>query len=221
MQVLHTLREAIIAGAIPQGARITEDELSKEMDVSRSTVRSALQQLSVEGLTVLKRYAGWSVQSLSAEDVWELYTLRSALERLAARLVSENIDQTKYGYLEKALENLVNACQQEDWVKISAEDYRFHRQIVLMAGNQRLTSQYNLIEPQIRMYITALDPLFEEVEIVISQHTAITRAILSGDVEAAGRLSEVHNLVDGRKLQSHLERGSGITIAAADRPMTI
>jgi DNA-binding GntR family transcriptional regulator len=82
LQAVHTLREAIISGAIAQGERITESELASQMAVSRATIRSALQQLASEGLTTLKRYSGWSVLTLSADDVQELYNLRSALERL-------------------------------------------------------------------------------------------------------------------------------------------
>ena len=103
IQALSTLREAIISGRIPQGSRITELELSESMGVSRATVRSALQQLATEGLTVLKRYAGWSVTTLSAADVWELYTLRSALERLAARIIAERMNDTLQKKIEKCL----------------------------------------------------------------------------------------------------------------------
>jgi DNA-binding GntR family transcriptional regulator len=82
------LRESIVAGKIEPGARITEVNLANRMSISRATVRVALHQLTKEGLVTQVPYTGWKVISLSAHDVWELYTLRSAIERLAGRLVA-------------------------------------------------------------------------------------------------------------------------------------
>ncbi len=204
VQALNTLREAIIAGRIEQGSRITELELSESMAVSRATVRSALQQLAAEGLTVLKRYAGWTVLTLSAADVWELYTLRSAHERLAARIIAERMDDPMRARIEKALAGLLRTCETGDWVKISEADFQFHKQLVNLSENKRLIAQYALIEPQIRMYIVAIDRLIAEIDITTRQHKDIARVIMSGDVDAAGDIAEAHNLTDGKLFYDHL-----------------
>jgi DNA-binding GntR family transcriptional regulator len=39
---------------------------------------------------------------------------------------------------------------------------------------------------------------------VIAQHKPIVAAILAGDAEEAGALSEQHNLTEGRRLADHL-----------------
>jgi DNA-binding GntR family transcriptional regulator len=206
LQAVHTLREAIISGAIAQGERITESELASQMAVSRATIRSALQQLASEGLTTLKRYSGWSVLTLSADDVQELYNLRSALERLAARLVAEKMDPVKKTKIQKSLSQLTRSCEEGDHSKIAESDFDFHKQIILLADSDRLATQYELIEPQIRVYIGAIDTVVSESDVLIDQHTKIAEAIIGGNVEAAGSLSEEHNLIDGKKFYHHLQR---------------
>src|SRR5258706_4902695 len=85
-------RESIITGAITAGARITEAQISEQIHISRATITTALHQLEKGGLLTLVPYTGWTVISLTSEDIWELYTLRSAVERLAAQLVRKPID---------------------------------------------------------------------------------------------------------------------------------
>ena len=58
IKAAEILRNAIVDGTIAPGSRITEGELSEQMQLSRATIRSALHQLASEGLTTLKRYAG-------------------------------------------------------------------------------------------------------------------------------------------------------------------
>lgn len=198
------LRDAIVDGTIAPGSRITEGELSEKMQLSRATIRSALQQLAGEGLTTLKRYAGWSVVRLSASDVWELYTVRSTMERLSARLVAAKIDPQATSAIRKALAHLERQCRTGAWDKIADADFKFHKTIVQLAGNGRLVAQYASIESQVRMYIRSLDSLLFEPAAIVEQHEKIADAIMAGDVAGAGDLAEAHNLVDGESLARHL-----------------
>ncbi|AVA21313.1 GntR family transcriptional regulator protein [Rhizobium sp. NXC24] len=204
IKAADVIRNAIIDGTIAPGSRITEGQLSEELELSRATIRSALQQLATEGLMSLKRYAGWSVASLSSTDVWELYTVRSSMERLSALLVAKSIDPRSTSVLKKALGHLEKQCDGGSWSKIAEADFKFHKTIVELAGNQRLIAQYASIESQIRMYIRSVDSLLFEPATIVSQHEAIAGAIMSGDAIKASELAEAHNLVDGERLAKHL-----------------
>lgn len=204
IQAADVLRNAIVDGLIAPGSRITEGELSEQMQLSRATIRSALHQLAGEGLTTLKRYAGWSVVQLSPSDVWELYTVRSSMERLATRLVTQTINAQAEAAINKALTNLERQCESPVWSKIADADFKFHKNIVELSGNGRLTTQYALIEPQIRMYIRSIDSLLFDPKAIAEQHRLIAKAIVAGDVASAGDLAEAHNLVDGEMLARHI-----------------
>jgi DNA-binding GntR family transcriptional regulator len=103
-QVTDALRDSIVNGTITAGARITEIQISQQLNLSRAIIRTALHQLAKEGLLNLVPYTGWTVLSLSSRDVWELYTLRSAVERLAAQLVAGSINSSKSSRLKWAFE---------------------------------------------------------------------------------------------------------------------
>ena len=203
-QATDTLRDSIVNGTIPAGARVTEIQIAQQLNLSRATIRTALHQLAKEGLLNLVPYTGWTVLSLSSRDVWELYTLRSAVERLAAQLVAGSINSTKSSRLKWALDGLAKECTRGSPGRVAEADFALHKTIIQMSDHTRLASQYALIEQQIRMYIRSSDALVAEISTIIDQHQPIVDAILAGDAEASGHLSEQHNLTEGKKLSDHL-----------------
>ena len=206
VQATEALRDSIVKGVIPAGERITEIQLSQQMNLSRATIRTALHQLAKEGLLTQIPYTGWSVVSLSAQDVWELYTLRAAVERLAAELAASTMTAEKIGRLDAAFERLVSECEQGKSDALAEADFALHKTIVALAEHGRLASHYATIEQQTRMYIRSSDALVTTPDEIIAQHRPFYEAIRAGDSETAGRLSEQHNLSEGRKLMEHLER---------------
>lgn len=221
-QAADALRESIVTGAIAPGSRITEFNLAGQMNLSRATVRTALHQLSKEGLIVLQPYTGWKVVALNSRDVWELYTLRSAVERLAGRLVASRLAQAANAgtrtALQRVFDQLVAVCAEGNNDAIAQADFAFHKSIITQADHTRLAAQYSLIEQQIRMYIRSSDELVDEPRQIIEQHQPILTAILTGNVEEAGRLSEAHNLGEGEKLSTHLARIEAVEMETQVRP---
>ncbi len=201
-QAADALRESIVTGLIAPGARITEIQLSEQMKLSRATIRTALHQLASEGLISLVPYTGWTVVALSAHDAWELYTLRSSVERLAGQLAAAADDRKPL--LAAAYDHLLAECRRGDRDAIAEADFALHKTIIDMAGHRRLAKQYGLIEQQVRMYIRSSDALVAEPGEIIEQHRPIVEAILAGNAEEAGRCSEAHNLQEGEKLARFL-----------------
>src|SRR5579864_4506652 len=79
------IREAILDGRLEPGARLKEEELARELGISRTPVREALLVLQAEGLIVAEPNRGASVRRHDAEDLHDLYQLRALLEGHAAR----------------------------------------------------------------------------------------------------------------------------------------
>lgn len=207
IQAADLLRNSIVSGKIASGARITEQSLSRQLQLSRATVRLALHQLSAEGLVVLKPYSGWSVAALTSNDAWELSTLRASLERTACLLITRTLTDSVAKKLRKAFERLVAVCEDpassdED---ITAADFDLHMAIVHHSGNERLIAHYTQIDRQIRRLIQSSNALLEEPATIIDQHRPIVAAILDKEAEKAASLMERHNMEEGEKLTSHLQ----------------
>lgn len=204
VQAAESLRESIISGALHPGERLTEIKLSEQLQISRATVRTALHQISKEGLIVQIPYTGWTVMTLSSHDAWELYTLRSSLEALAARLASGQRADVWRGRLEKSYARLASACERRNRGQIADADFGLHKTIVQMSAHRRLAEQYQFVEQQIRIYIASSDSLIADPDAIAAQHRPIVDAILAGEAERAALLAEEHNMVEGEKLVNHL-----------------
>jgi DNA-binding GntR family transcriptional regulator len=97
-RVADVLAERILAGALPPGARIKQDELAEEFVTSRIPVREALRILETRGLVVLKANAGAWVSSMSLRDLELSYEIRQRIEPLLLaeslpRLTAEDVDR--------------------------------------------------------------------------------------------------------------------------------
>lgn len=201
-RALNVLRSRIVDGSITPGSRLTEIQISDEMGLSRATVRTALHQLGKEGLVSLVPYTGWTVVELSQQDVWELYTLRGAIERLAAQLAAA-ADGEAVSRIARTFELLQKNCDTNPPL-IAEADFAFHKSIVDASGHSRLKMQYELIEQQIRVFIRSSNLLIEDPAEIIRQHQPIWEAIRDRDADLAGNLSERHNISEGQKLTGSL-----------------
>jgi DNA-binding GntR family transcriptional regulator len=206
VQATDALRRRIVTGALQPGERLTEVRLSEEMSLSRGTVRSALSRLVTEGLVDLVPYSGWRVVSLTAKDAWELYTLRSSLEELAARLAAANVDAASEKPLRAAMTRLGAACKAGDLQAVADADFALHKQVIDVAGHERLAQQYTALQHLVRMYIASSDALLPTAGEVAMQHKPLIEAIVSRDVERAGRIARDHNLTEGRALVAHFRQ---------------
>jgi DNA-binding GntR family transcriptional regulator len=74
------VREMILHGELPAGARLAEVELAERLGVSRTPVREALTRLAAEGLVELAPNRGARVSSWSVAELEGVFDLRSALE---------------------------------------------------------------------------------------------------------------------------------------------
>lgn len=83
------LREMILAGELPGGARIAELTLVERLGFSRTPIRAALMRLEQEGLLDALPNGGFAVKTFSERDVADAIELRGTLEGLAARLAAE------------------------------------------------------------------------------------------------------------------------------------
>lgn len=203
-QATLSLREHILSGALKPGARLTETPLAEQLGIARATLRMGLHRLASEGIVVQIPYTGWQVVALSAQDVWELWTLRSSLESLAARLAAERMTDGSAARVSKAMESLAAACRQGRVNDINKADFDFHRTIVDLADHNRLSEHYRQVEQQVRLYIASTN-LYNEPDdwsVVVEHHRPLAEALIARDPERAEAEARRHNETFGRKLLS-------------------
>lgn len=205
MRAADWIRNAILSGGFPLGQKLTEIALAEQIGLSRSTVRTAMQRLAGEGYLIQLPYTGWQVMSFSPDDAWELHTLRTSLEGMAARLAAERIDDDGHQALASAMERLRNAVAGPDPREIAEADLNVHKTIVALAKHRRLAALYTLVSGPTLLYILSTNRMTERPEGILPEHEALAAAILAGDADRAEQLAKDHVDFHGRKLVSKLE----------------
>jgi DNA-binding GntR family transcriptional regulator len=199
-QALARLREAIVAGRLGPGARLTEVALAEQLRTSRATLRTALHHLVAEGLVVQVPYTGWMVATLSAQDAWELVTLRASLEGLAAGLAAEAREPDGLAAVDAAFKELSRAARAHEATAATEADFAFHQAIVLAAGHQRLAEHYRRVAQQVRLIILSSNALLSDPLLLLAQHEPIHAAIAGRKPKAAAKAARAHVEHEGEAL---------------------
>src|SRR5258708_26619054 len=90
-EILLRLRDYVVEGNIPDGARVPERQLCEMLGISRTPLREALKVLAAEGLIELLPNRAARVRPLNEEDPAELFSVMGGLEALTGRLPCQNI----------------------------------------------------------------------------------------------------------------------------------
>jgi len=207
-QAASAIRDRILSGEFAPGYRLVETWLAEQMGLSRGTVRAALSELVHEGLVEQVAYTRWAVPGLSDRDAWELYTLRSALEGLGARLVAERLSPRTTEAICQAFAAIKEEAAKNDRAGLTDSDTALHKLIIRLSDNKRLERQYAVIEQQIRRYIASSNALILDPEGIVAQHQPIVEAILAGRPAAAEREAKQHNFREGARLVEELRRAA-------------
>src|SRR6478752_6951571 len=109
-RAMQMLRQAVTTREIEPGSRLVETELSAAMGISRGTLREALRQLEYEGLIETGDRGRLTVRTLTTVELADMFTVRAALEGLAAAGLSTRPDRDLLlGRLQAAVNSLLDA----------------------------------------------------------------------------------------------------------------
>ncbi len=191
-QALQEIREAIRKGKLKPGDRLVEMQLAKEMHISRFPIREALRYLEKEGLVETKPFKGSYVAQLTERDMEELYSLRSAIEELAVRILIKHIDQEKIAKLESIFQSMQQASKKENLDNLISEDFRFHQTICELSDHRKLLEIWLTLENQLRVFLTIEKQLFGDSAQYVKSHSPILKAIQERKIRPAQKAIRDH-----------------------------
>ena len=191
-QALKVIREAIRSGKLKPGERLVEMQLAEEMQISRFPIREALRYLEKEGLVETIPFKGTHVAQFTERDMEELYSLRSALEELAVRILVENLDDKKTNELETIIQSMQQASQTGNLNQMISEDLRFHQAICELSGHRKLLEVWQTLESQLQVFLTIEKDFFETAYLYVSTHDPIMDAIKQRNVKKAEKAIRDH-----------------------------
>jgi DNA-binding GntR family transcriptional regulator len=184
------LRDLILAGRLPGGTRLNQDEMAKRLQMSRMPVRQAVLRLESEGLVVNRPNRGAVVTTLGPAAMLELFEMRSVLEGLAFSLALPNIDARGGAELAQRLEALEHAQQNASrWIQLHDE---FHMQLCHYARRPRLSAQIRRLHQSVTPYLRLYLSTDKAWEMPGSEHRGLLDAISRRDPEGAERMMREH-----------------------------
>lgn len=193
LQVLDSLRQAIISGRLAPGARLTERELTDMTGVSRTVVREALRQLESEGLIENIPNKGPVVRELSLDEARDLYSIRAVLEGFAARLFADKASDAQIDELSAALDRVVAAYEGGDANHVLETKNTFYGVLFEGAGSETLSTMLATLHARIWRWralgLTHPQRSGERSRESIGNLRAVLGAIRARDADAAERLT--------------------------------
>lgn len=198
-RIIDTVSEAIRRGDYKPGDRLVQDDLAAQLNVSRTPLRDALNDLKRQGL-VEEMPRGFRVVKPSLRDLMDMLELLAALDGLAAKLAARRAGK-------EAHEVIMRAAKKGALRPPHANPkLDFHYQVVRAAETPHLLR----IRPTV-VAITELshfdvaDVAAAAADLARKQHIAIAEAIKEGDEEAAMAHTAEHWLSGRDRLREQLE----------------
>lgn len=188
------LRSAIVEGRLEPGRRLKEEELARELGISRTPVREALLVLQTEGLIDSAPNRGASVRAYGAADLEELYLLRALLESFAARLAATRIGKGEVAELRASCERFGELRASGDVTELVRENVRFHDLILAAARSERLAQMVRGVIQLPLVYRSYVWYSPDQKLISEHYHRRLTAALAAHEPERAELLMKEHVL---------------------------
>ncbi len=195
------IKKAIAQQALKPGQVLTEGKLCKELNLGRSPIRSALQQLSLDGFVELPPNRSARVSQFTQTQVRQLYSLRGML-------LSYALDRTIDTYTQKDIAALTDCLQQQETAFCSRmfEDYLsaiydFFFYIIHKANNPYLDEIADGILRRINVFLCLYDNFYSVEKLkTLPLHGKILKAI---EQKKAKTVIQVHEELNNRILNAY------------------
>jgi DNA-binding GntR family transcriptional regulator len=186
------LRQAILSGDLAPGQRLVEEELAGTLGVTRQSLRSALLDLTAEGLVERIPNRGARVRVVSTEEAVAITECRMALEALCAVKAAQRITDDEAAQLRELAENLKRAVAEGDPLKYSELNRELHRRVGVISGQTVAVGLLERLHAQLvrHQFQLALRPGRPEVS--LPEHVDIARAVAGRRPADAERAVRAH-----------------------------
>lgn len=208
IDVRQRIRDDILSGDIPFGARITIDELAARYGVSHMPVREALRELHGEGLVVTERHRGARVRQIDGRFIENLFDIRGAIESLLAKRAAQRCTRLDAEKLIAIEDRLEDAASRGAYGEALALNKAFHSTINDVADNPDaaalLDRHWLLIASLWRRF--GYGP--ERYAGVASDHRALVRALADNDADGTVAVMTAHVVKAKQELLERMGRRS-------------
>ncbi len=187
-----SLRKSILNGEIQPGKRLTEMEISKRMEVSRTPVREAFRRLEADRLLIRTPGGRFIVANPDPQEIREIYLVRSVLEGLAAKIAASKVKPQDLRELKNAVQKMEEGIKKNQIKWVIDSNLEFHQLIVRASDNHILTQTLNRLWNTIQIWSVRSLANRAWTFRSVKEHKKIIEAIEIGDGDTAEKLIRNH-----------------------------
>jgi len=185
-RIADRLRMDVMSGRLITGERLSEIALAEKFGVSRTPIREAFNQLSLEGLLVAKPNAGVRVAPIIDDEIRNLILpIRQTLESYALRSIFADLNKGDFQLWADILKQMKKACQTRNYAGTAEQDIVFHRSIIQRTGKADLMAVWSAIVARLRPHFWESHRQYKDLMDVYREHKEIVGTFRRGDVEKA------------------------------------
>ena len=148
---------------LPPGSRVSDFALSKEMDISRTSIRQAMMILVHEGMLVMEGNR-FRVPELSVDVIDKIYDARVCIETGLMHLVFRNdVPEDVILRLRKMVDSLVGDYRDNRLADSIEHEMEFRHELYSLSGNDFLIDSYLKLEKRSRIIsiLGLVAPMYE------------------------------------------------------------
>lgn len=195
-EAYQVLRDRIFSRQFACGERLDLPSIERQLGVSRTPLKAALDRLATEGLVEIVPRRGTYVTTPTPEAIDNAFNVRQILEVYAVTHSVESVTDGQLEQLERIVEAMLLITKVEDHAPIyhryAELDHGFHSLIVEAAGNDVLTKLWGQVHAHVQIARIRYRRGDRRLDLTTEEHKSILAAFQARDVEAAGVLMREH-----------------------------
>ena len=190
--VTDALRAAILKGEYAPRQRLVEIDLCERFGTSRFILRSALQELSAQGLVEFQRNRGARVRDISLDEAIEITEVRTLLEGMLAARAAQRITNPEAAALRGIIKDMHAAVDKSELLTYSDLNARLHASIRDIAAQETAATLLRQLRDQTVRHQFSLSLVPGRPSVSLPQHEAIVAAVTARNPEEAERAMREH-----------------------------
>ena len=191
-RLAEAVRAAILRGEYAPGQRLIEADLCERHGTSRFIVRSALQELSAQGLVEFQRNRGARVREISLGEAIEITEVRKLLEGLQAARAAERATAAEAAALRGVITDMRAAVARSELLRYSDLNASLHAAIRDISAQETAARLLRQLRDQTVRHRFSLSLVPGRPAVSLPQHEAIVAAVTAHDPAAAEQAMHDH-----------------------------
>jgi DNA-binding GntR family transcriptional regulator len=206
LAIVEAVRTAIVQGEYAPKQRLVEADLCERFGTSRFIARSALLELSAQGLVEFQRNRGARVREISIAEAIEITEVRKLLEGLGAARAAERVTRPEITSLRALIKEMHTAVDRSELLRYRDLNASLHAAIRDIAAHETSARLLQQLRDQTVRHQFSLALVPGRPAVSLPQHEVIVAAVTARDPVAAERAMHDH-------LQSVIEAFQALSAA--------